>query len=68
MAYYARGGASFFLVKAPSSGLVYSFGGEKGPDLLEKGVNGTEGQEHRSVRDAVEALRPRAAFILGIDV
>ena len=61
MAYYARGGASFFLVKAPSQGLIYSFGGEKGPDLLGKGVNGTEGQEYRTVVEALEGLRPRAA-------
>ena len=67
MAYYARGGASFFLVKAPSQGLIYSFGGEQGPDLLGKGLLGTEGQGFRTVGEALSALRPSAACILGID-
>lgn len=67
MAYYARGGASFFLVKAPSQGLIYSFGGDKGPDLREKGVSGTEGQGFRTVGEVFEALRPHAARILSID-
>ena len=67
LAYYARGGASFFLVKAPSQGLIYSFGGEQGPDLLGKGLLGTEGQGFRTVGEALSALRPSAACILGID-
>ena len=61
MAYYARGGASFFLVKAPSSGLVYSFGGEKGPDLLEKGVNGTDGARFESLAALWDHLAARLA-------
>ena len=38
MAYHARGGLSFFLVRGPSPKDIYLFGGEKGVDLLEKGV------------------------------
>ena len=57
MAYYARGGKSFFLVKALSSGHLYLFSGEKGPDLLEKGVNGTDGARFESLEDMFCALR-----------
>ena len=37
MAYYARGGLSFFLVKALSTKDIYLFGGDQGPSVLEQG-------------------------------
>jgi hypothetical protein len=61
MAYYARGGKSFFLVKALSSGHLYLFSGEKGPDLLEKGVNGTEGARFESLAALWDHLAARLA-------
>lgn len=61
MAYYARGGSSFFLVKSLSTGHLYLFSGEKGPDLLEKGVNGTDGARFESLAALWDHLAARLA-------
>ena len=58
MAYYARGGLSFFLVKSLSSKDLILFGGEKGPELLQNGVDGTEGARFKNPAALFEGLRP----------
>lgn len=57
-AYWARGGSNFFLVKHPSTRSIVLFDGIMGPDLLEKGVNGTEGARFASPAALFEGLRP----------
>ena len=64
MAYYARGGASFFLVKHLSTRHIHLFEGCQGPDLLEKGLSSTVGQRFEDLGSMFEALRPHAADIL----
>ena len=59
MAYYARGGLSFFLVKSLSSKDLILFGGEKGPELLEKGMQCAEGLRFSTPASLFEGLRPR---------
>ena len=59
MVYYARGGLSFFLVKSLSSKDLLLFGGEKGPDLLQNGVQGAEGLRFPNPASLFEGLRPR---------
>ena len=39
MAYYARGGSSFFLVKRAKERDIVLFGGDQGPEVLEKGCS-----------------------------
>jgi len=68
MAYWARGGANFFLVKDLSFKKLYLFKGNQGPSLTRDGLNGTEGHEYGTVKDALEALRPHAASVLGLDL
>jgi hypothetical protein len=57
MAYWARGGNNFYLVKALSTKRIYLFGGDKGPELLEKGIDGVEGQSFEDLASLFEALR-----------
>ena len=59
MAYYARGGLSFFLVKALSTKDLYLFGGDQGPSLIFKGIKGAEGQRFSNPASLFESLRPR---------
>jgi hypothetical protein len=59
MAYHARGGLSFFLVRGPSPKDIYLFGGEKGVDLLEKGVLCDPGARFMDLESCFAALRPR---------
>lgn len=58
MAYYARGGASFFLVKAPSSRSIVLFEGKMGPDLFEKPITEVQGSWFEGLEPMFEALRP----------
>lgn len=56
--YNAKGGLSFFLVKAPSSSLIYSFLGDKGPDLQEKPITEVQGSVFEGPAPWLEALGP----------
>jgi hypothetical protein len=67
MAYWARGGANFFLVKSLSTKHLYLFDGDQGPSLTQGGLSGSEGQRFEDLGSLFEALRPHAARILGID-
>lgn len=67
MAYFARGGASFFLVKHLPTKHLYLFEGKQGPEVLEHGVLGVEGSRFEDVGSMFEALRPHAARILGLE-
>ena len=60
MAYWARGGATFFLVKAPSLKSIYLFEGDKGPSLHDHGLSGTAGHRFEGFGSMFEALRPLA--------
>ena len=66
MAYFARGGANFILVKHLPSKHLFLFGGEQGPRLVESGVLGTEGLRFKDIGSLYDALRPHAAAILGV--
>ena len=66
MAYWARGGANFILVKAPSTKHLYLFGGDQGPSLVAHGLSGAEGERFDDLRSMMQALRPHAARILGL--
>lgn len=66
MVYSTRGGANFVLVKHPSSKGLYLFDGDKGPSLLAGGIAGTEGLRFEDIGSMLEALRPRAAQLLGL--
>ena len=59
MAYYARGGLSFFLVKALSTKDIYLFGGDQGPDLIKGGVSAARGSRFSNPAALFESLRPR---------
>ena len=59
MAYYARGGLSFFLVKSLSTKDLYLFGGNQGPSLIFGGIKGAEGQRFSNPAALFESLRPR---------
>ena len=59
MAYYARGGLSFFLVKSLSTKDLYLFGGDQGPSLIFGGIKGAEGQRFSNPAALFESLRPR---------
>jgi hypothetical protein len=67
MAYWARGGANFFLVKVPSTRHLYLFDGNQGPSLAQGGLSEAEGQRFEDLGSMFEALRPHAARILGIE-
>jgi Holliday junction resolvase len=66
MAYFARGGANFILVKHLPTRHLYLFGGDKGPSLVDRGIAGTEGERFEDLGSLFEALRPHAARVLGI--
>ena len=59
MAYYARGGLSFFLIKALSTKDIYLFGGDQGPDLIKGGVSAARGSRFSNPAALFESLRPR---------
>ena len=68
MAYFARGGANFFLVKALSTRHIYLFRGDQGPILSQGGLAAAEGERFEDLGSMFEALRPHAARILGLEV
>ena len=61
MAYWSRGGSSFYLVKAPSTSLLYLFEGDQGPNLVSSGLSGSEGREFDSLAALWEYLAARLA-------
>jgi hypothetical protein len=67
MAYFARGGANFFLVKALSTKHLYLFEGNQGPSLSQGGLIAAEGERFEDLGSMLEALRPHAARILGVE-
>lgn len=58
MAYYARKGLSFFLVKSLSSRQLYLFGGDQGPVLAKGGLSEAQGTRFESPASLFEGLRP----------
>ena len=62
MAHFARGGLSFFLVKALSSGILYLFPADQGPALALGGLSEARGASFESTGALVEGLR---AAVLG---
>ena len=62
MAYFARGGLSFFLVKNLSSKLLYLFPADQGPALATVGLSGAQGPRFETVGALVGGLR---ASVLG---
>lgn len=67
MAYWARGGANFYLVKCLSTRDILLFEGNQGPSLAEHGIKGTEGHRFKDLGSLFEALRPHAARILKLE-
>ncbi len=67
MAYWARGGASFYLVKCLSTRDILLFEGNQGPSLAEHGIKGSEGHRFKDLGSLFEALRPHAARILKLE-
>lgn len=59
MAYYARGGLSFFLVKDLSSREIVLFEGKTGPELLQNGLKEGKCSRFAGPAPLFEALRPR---------
>ena len=67
MAYFARGGANFILVKHLPTKHLYLFGGDQGPSLVNGGIEGASGNCYKSVGALFEALRPLARLKLKLD-
>ena len=67
MAYFARGGANFILVKHLPTKHLYLFGGDQGPSLVSGGIEGASGNRYESVGALFEALRPLARLKLKLD-
>lgn len=57
MAYFARGGLSFFLVKSLSSGVLYLFPADQGPELAKGGCLAARGSRFEDMRSLVDGLR-----------
>ena len=64
MAYWARGGANFILVKQLSTKHIYLFDGDQGPALVDGGIGEAVSQRFEDVGSLFAALRPHARFIL----
>ena len=58
MAYYARGGLSFFLAKALSTGDLHLFGGDQGPVLAQGPMSEALGTRYGSAREMFLGLGP----------
>ena len=58
MAYFARGGSSFFLVKRAKESDIVLFGGDQGPEVLEKGCSAPCVLRTCGPASLFEALRP----------
>lgn len=61
MAYWARGGFSFYLVKAQRDRVLYLFDATQGPALALSGLSGSEGQEFEGLAALWEYLAGRLA-------
>jgi len=59
MAYFARGGLSFFLVKSLSTKKIYSFLGDQGVALSRGGISAARGACHDNPAALFQSLRPR---------
>ena len=57
MAHFARGGLSFFLVKTLSSGVLYLFPADQGPELARGGCSAAQGSRFEDMGSLVEGLR-----------
>ena len=58
MAYYARKGCSFFLVKSLSTRQIHLFTGEQGPVLAQGGLSEGRGPSFKNAKELFEGLRP----------
>ena len=58
MAYYARNGASFFLVKSLSTKRLYLFSGDQGPVLAKGGLSEGRGPSFANAAALFKGLRP----------
>jgi hypothetical protein len=56
MAYAARGGVSYFLVKRAADHRIFLFDGFQGPALALSGLSGAEGLEFKTVKELWEHL------------
>lgn len=61
MAYWARGGSSFYLVKRASTRVLYLFEGNQGPALAGSGLSGAEGHEFEDLAGLWDHLALRLA-------
>ena len=59
MAYWARGGSNFFLVKCASTRDIILFDGDQGASLIEGGVSAAQGSRFKNPASLFCALRPR---------
>jgi hypothetical protein len=59
MAYWARGGSNFFLVKCASTRDIILFDGDQGADLIKGGVSAAQGSRFKNPAALFCALRPR---------
>ena len=59
MAYWARGGSNFFLVKCASTRDIILFDGDQGASLIKGGVSAARGQRFKNPAALFCALRPR---------
>ena len=59
MAYWARGGSNFFLVKCASTRDIILFDGDQGADLIKGGISAAQGSRFKNPAALFCALRPR---------
>ena len=59
MAYWARGGSNFFLVKSLKDRDLILFDGDQGADLIKGGVSAAQGSRFKDPASLFCALRPR---------
>ena len=58
MAYWARGGSNFFLVKSLKDSDLILFEGDQGADLINGGISEARGQRFKNLAPLFCALRP----------
>jgi Holliday junction resolvase len=61
MAYYARGGSNFYLVKRAVDNHLFLFGGDQGPSLSQSGISGAEGHDFADLAALWNFLAARLA-------
>jgi hypothetical protein len=59
MAYWARGGSNFFLVKSLKERDIILFDGDQGADLIKGGVSAAQGSRFKDPASLFCALRPK---------